>query len=442
MTREPTLLPDPRLDSARPKHCHDGMPAIPHFRDPTGQRVVEEGRGAPRRSLAGWTARRLGRCAEIMAWGTLTAGLWGSPPAAIAAEDPPHITDFTGPRRLIAGRPARFQAKARGSEPIQFCWFKDGGPVSDTGDSILVIPSASVADSGRYRVEASNPFGRFVGPEIELVVQSLGLVFSDHFTDLDPFRNPGLGGGWVWSDDGHGPDPGLVLEEHVGLVRIPSAAGAGRSGGIQTTNLFPVGSRVRAIFAGWDLRQNDGSSNEDWPAGEPRLVTRISLVDSRNQKVTPDARNHGGFPALTIGTYTDGQRASILISRAGDEPGTEYVDETTVLDPFPERSHHQSLEIQVDETGGYEVKLGFRYNNGSGLPLRGRMPVPFGSNAFRLGISTQGLGDQQGLSLFDWVEIVAEESTLVIGTLDAVVDGEDLLLTWIGDGVLQVVCSP
>lgn len=75
---------------------------------------------------------------------------------------PPLVLTPPAPLSLYAGRTARFNVTASGTEPLAYQWRKDGSPLSDGGNisgatsTNLVLANVSTGDSGDYDVVITN----------------------------------------------------------------------------------------------------------------------------------------------------------------------------------------------------------------------------------------------------------------------------------------------
>ena len=72
---------------------------------------------------------------------------------------PPVIVWNGGDLAVGEGESARLAVKVNGSQPMTYQWYKDGVEVSGQTTTELLIGSASLADSGLYRLDVSNEVG-------------------------------------------------------------------------------------------------------------------------------------------------------------------------------------------------------------------------------------------------------------------------------------------
>lgn len=101
------------------------------------------------------------------------AGSTTSQPAQLAVVNPPAapvIITQPQPRSATNGATVTFSVEAAGSEPLYYQWRFNGIIIPNATNSSLVIPSAGVAQTGKYTVVASNLAGTTVSSEASLVV--------------------------------------------------------------------------------------------------------------------------------------------------------------------------------------------------------------------------------------------------------------------------------
>jgi hypothetical protein len=69
------------------------------------------------------------------------------------------------------GAKITFYATADGTEPMSWQWYKNGVPIPNATGPTWVILSATLADSGTYRVKASNIAGSADSADEVLVIE-------------------------------------------------------------------------------------------------------------------------------------------------------------------------------------------------------------------------------------------------------------------------------
>jgi len=74
-------------------------------------------------------------------------------------EAAPTITQQPQSQKTAAGGKIRFEVTATGSTPMVFRWSRNGTPLADATNSVLLIENAQPGVSGTYWVVVSNPFG-------------------------------------------------------------------------------------------------------------------------------------------------------------------------------------------------------------------------------------------------------------------------------------------
>lgn len=97
-----------------------------------------------------------------------------SPMPCIMVQPPP--SPYVG-----GGQTWALQVTAIGLEPLSFQWFKDGEPISDATNSVLVFSRLSRVDAGWYTVVVSNPAGSIASDVSVLTVHN---NLSYKLTDL------------------------------------------------------------------------------------------------------------------------------------------------------------------------------------------------------------------------------------------------------------------
>jgi hypothetical protein len=116
---------------------------------------------------------------------------------------PPLFLSQPKPVTVSAGDVVVLDAQVEGSEPLAFQWFKDDAPITGATDAVLVLPSASFADTAGYQLRAANTVGtnssvvtaitvlppvQFVNATNDLV---LHLKFDADLTDASGRNNSG-----------------------------------------------------------------------------------------------------------------------------------------------------------------------------------------------------------------------------------------------------------
>ena len=89
---------------------------------------------------------------------------------------PPQITVLSDPITTLAGPRISLATAVCGAAPLSFQWLKDNVPILGATNETLEIPSCLPADSGFYRLRASNPLGFVSAPPIRVDVTALTLV--------------------------------------------------------------------------------------------------------------------------------------------------------------------------------------------------------------------------------------------------------------------------
>jgi hypothetical protein len=65
---------------------------------------------------------------------------------------------------VVLGAPLLLGARATGTPPLTFAWFKDGALLLGQPNAVFALAAAAVADSGDYQVQVANPFGQSLSP--------------------------------------------------------------------------------------------------------------------------------------------------------------------------------------------------------------------------------------------------------------------------------------
>ncbi|MCC7375316.1 MAG: immunoglobulin domain-containing protein [Verrucomicrobiales bacterium] len=84
---------------------------------------------------------------------------------------PPRIVVQPHPQSVNDGATIKFSVSAEGSEPLSYQWQKDGQDLLFANGSELVIPSASAADQGIYRVIVKNAVASVISEPVQLKVE-------------------------------------------------------------------------------------------------------------------------------------------------------------------------------------------------------------------------------------------------------------------------------
>jgi hypothetical protein len=71
----------------------------------------------------------------------------------------PEFVQQPSSQQVRAGQDAVLSASAAGSAPLRFQWQLNGADLGGATNAVLTLPNAQVADSGNYRMIASNPLG-------------------------------------------------------------------------------------------------------------------------------------------------------------------------------------------------------------------------------------------------------------------------------------------
>ena len=122
-------------------------------------------------------------------------------PSAIDWTHDPTIPMVTSPPTdvaILSGGKAGFIVKAVG-EPLAYQWLFDGKPIAGATASGLQLPTATVANAGRYSVVVSNGFGKTVSPAAQLdIYYTLKLAIEGRGRiELDPKKSAFLAGSKV-----------------------------------------------------------------------------------------------------------------------------------------------------------------------------------------------------------------------------------------------------
>jgi alpha-tubulin suppressor-like RCC1 family protein len=111
-----------------------------------------EGADGPALALAAAGAQDSGTYSLIIA---NQAGSTSSHSFSIDVQDPA-VTVASTPRVAVLGEPARFTARARGTAPFSYQWFKDGQAIPAAEESSLVLDRVQEEDAGVYTVEVGS----------------------------------------------------------------------------------------------------------------------------------------------------------------------------------------------------------------------------------------------------------------------------------------------
>ncbi|MBN1981760.1 MAG: immunoglobulin domain-containing protein [Chitinivibrionales bacterium] len=105
----------------------------------------------------------------------IATNLWGADTSAeylidaSSVKKAPKIIEEPAPMTVTAGKPVRFSIRADGDE-LKYQWQKNQVDVSGAVTETYDIPSAVLADSGKYRCVVSNSVGRVTSAEAQLQV--------------------------------------------------------------------------------------------------------------------------------------------------------------------------------------------------------------------------------------------------------------------------------
>jgi len=106
------------------------------------------------------------------------------PPVGGAQDGPPALNQQPQSVSILEGETAMFSVNASGPGPITYQWFFGEQRIAGATLPELTIAAAEQADSGQYRVEASNAFGTTRSEPATLVVSAVGVRPSnDQFAD-------------------------------------------------------------------------------------------------------------------------------------------------------------------------------------------------------------------------------------------------------------------
>ncbi len=210
---------------------------------------------------------------------------------SITTIDPPTLTAQPSDLTRLAGVTAAFTVGASGQQ-LSYQWQKDGANLPGATNATLGIPSAKVADAGKYRVRITNPGGPITSGEATLTVLPLPGDTSTHKTGL----------GVHLKFDGN-------LNDASGNNRNGTAVGAPEL----TTGLVGTGAvRVKSTRDPASFNIVTLGSNADLPFGATSDFTVAYWA--RTERVTGDPGvvgnknwGAGGNVGWVIGTQTDGR---------------------------------------------------------------------------------------------------------------------------------------
>ena len=90
---------------------------------------------------------------------SLPVALNGLLPFTLQQWTPPQITLQPTPTSVITGQPLTLSAGVSGSGPLNIAWFRGDTRIPDATGTALLLPSATLADAGEYRLTAVNWVG-------------------------------------------------------------------------------------------------------------------------------------------------------------------------------------------------------------------------------------------------------------------------------------------
>lgn len=106
----------------------------------------------------------------------------------ILLQEPPMFRQQPGGGAVLVGSSVTLAAAVQGSQPFTYQWFKDDQELRDSGrisgvtTASLSIANAQTADSGAYRLVATNPAGTAASDTVVLAVQAGGATLSGDVT--------------------------------------------------------------------------------------------------------------------------------------------------------------------------------------------------------------------------------------------------------------------
>ena len=101
----------------------------------------------------------------------------------IVKTDPPLITIQPKYTEVDLGEIAEFSVAAKGNEPFDYQWYKNGIIIEDGNKATLVIPSASESDITIYSVRIKNQFGKAISRIAELKLKKPKITLSPPTVD-------------------------------------------------------------------------------------------------------------------------------------------------------------------------------------------------------------------------------------------------------------------
>lgn len=219
---------------------------------------------------------------------------WG---ALLTVLTPPEVIEPLASQSIVAGQRAWFRVNVRGSEPLQYQWYKDGRVLTGARGVELTIASVAPSDEGTYSVRVSNPAGNIEVLPAQLTVQELPQILEPPKSMMVAAGKPA-----VMTVAAAGSDPlryqwfkdGVELAGATGdtlrleraqpndaasyFVRVTNAAGRADSAAGRLTVLLPASGDIqidqatRSVVlrlatrtgAGYLLESTEGLSNAAW----------------------------------------------------------------------------------------------------------------------------------------------------------------------------------
>ena len=86
--------------------------------------------------------------------------------------------------QVFPGETAVFNATAEGSEPIEYQWLYENQPIAGATSQTLSLGSVNEAQTGKYRVVASNPAGKVASPEVRLLLLIPAVITTQPVGDV------------------------------------------------------------------------------------------------------------------------------------------------------------------------------------------------------------------------------------------------------------------
>jgi hypothetical protein len=209
-----------------------------------------------------------------------------------------------------------FSARGGGEQPITYQWFKDGAEIFDATASSLTLTNLTVADSGSYTVQISNPGGTIISQPAVLTVR------PDPAPDL---RN-GLVSHWPM-DVIAADDLGSKTEDlysHNDFRLFTTGIFDQTAGQFGTAILFNGVDQYGLRSGGFPIYNNPAFTVSFWVNGAPQDDRRFFAEGATNNN----------NPLFTLGTHTSAAdaRMRVFIRNEANVVLLDRVSTTPVLD--------------------------------------------------------------------------------------------------------------